>query len=74
MDERKNEIPRFGGRVDLCIVRKKGLLPKTKNPEKLATLDHIKEIGKGGKWNDPSNFQVACANCNARKNKSLHRT
>lgn len=70
----KMKCPDSEGGLTCELCGKKGLLPKTKNPEQLATLDHIKEIGKGGKWNDPSNFQVACANCNSEKNKSLYRT
>jgi 5-methylcytosine-specific restriction endonuclease McrA len=44
-----------------------GLDPFTQDKNKLATLDHIVELDKGGSWNDPSNFQVACYRCNGRK-------
>jgi 5-methylcytosine-specific restriction endonuclease McrA len=49
------------------ICGRSGLDPFTKDKNKLATLDHIVELSKGGSWDDPNNFQVACYRCNARR-------
>lgn len=59
------------GGLTCAICGKQGLTPNNEDPKMLATLDHIVEIGLGGKWNDPSNFQVACRQCNAYKNVKL---
>ena len=47
------------------------LFPHSKDPYRrnLATLDHIIDIAAGGDWRDPSNFQVACYQCNQTKSK-----
>ena len=54
-----------------AICGRKGLDPYSKDPYRrdLATLDHIVDIGAGGPWRDPTNFQVACYSCNQRKSK-----
>ena len=53
------------------ICGKKGLLPDAPNLNDRATLDHVFEVGLGGEWNNPSNFQTACYRCNSFKNKKL---
>ena len=59
------------GGLTCAICGRKGLLPDAPNLNHRATLDHIFEIGLGGEWNDPANFQVACRRCNCFKNKKL---
>ena len=60
-----------GKGLTCAICGKSGLFPHSRDPYRrnLATLDHIKDIGSGGVWNDPTNFQVACYNCNQQKSK-----
>ena len=41
-----------------------------KAPDVMLQIDHIRPISKGG-INDPSNFTVACADCNMGKGDSL---
>jgi 5-methylcytosine-specific restriction endonuclease McrA len=64
------------GGLTCAICGKKGLKPY-KQPDvptnDMATLDHIIEIGRGGSWNDPTNFQVACVHCNSTKNSMLQK-
>jgi 5-methylcytosine-specific restriction endonuclease McrA len=55
------------GELTCAICGRKGLNPFISNKNILATLDHIVSIGKGGSWNDTSNFQVACYQCNMKK-------
>ncbi len=52
-----------------CIIcGKTNLNPWTKNKNQLATIDHIKPVSVYPRlWNDPSNFQVTCYNCNQKK-------
>ncbi len=59
------------GGLTCAICGKQGLKPSGSDLQNFATLDHIVEITKGGKWNDPSNFQVACRQCNSYKNVKL---
>jgi len=61
------------GGLTCAICGRKGLKPFKTDKRNQATLDHIVEIVKGGKWNDYTNFQVACGECNARKNNNLQR-
>ena len=60
-----------GQGLTCAICGRSKLFPHSKDPYRrnLATLDHIIDIGKNGAWNDPSNFQVACYQCNQRKSK-----
>jgi 5-methylcytosine-specific restriction endonuclease McrA len=55
------------GGLTCAICGKRGLRPSSTDYNTRATLDHIVDISRGGKWNDPSNFQVACAGCNTKK-------
>ncbi len=64
------ETPDELGGLTCAICGRKGLKPWT-TPK--ATLDHIVNIGHGGAWNDPSNFQVACEKCNNDKNSKLQK-
>ncbi len=61
------------GGLTCAICGKKGLHPDRKKGTGLATLDHIVDIGRGGEWNNPSNFQVACDRCNNNKNSRLQK-
>lgn len=65
------KTPDAKGGLTCAICGKQGLRPESQDQHNLATLDHILEIGKGGSWNDPTNFQVACRKCNAQKNNVL---
>jgi len=38
-----------------------------KDPDNLATIDHIKPLSKGGKRYDKSNCAIACLPCNKKK-------
>jgi 5-methylcytosine-specific restriction endonuclease McrA len=58
------------GGLTCAICGKQGLKPGVTDVTQLATLDHIVEISHGGVWNDPSNFQVACHGCNAKKSET----
>jgi 5-methylcytosine-specific restriction endonuclease McrA len=60
---------KYGLTCSIC--GRTGLDPYSKDPFRrdLATLDHIKDIKDGGAWRDPSNFQVACYQCNQKKSK-----
>jgi 5-methylcytosine-specific restriction endonuclease McrA len=50
------------------ICGKEHLSPWTKKKNKLATLDHVIPIAKAhNRWNDPTNFQIACFTCNSLK-------
>lgn len=51
------------------ICGKQHLSPRVGNNKRnLATLDHVVSIAKdGNKWNDPTNFQIACYGCNQQK-------
>jgi hypothetical protein len=50
------------------ICGKKHLNPWSKSKKRLATLDHVEPIAKSPhRWNDPTNFQVACFMCNSVK-------
>jgi len=62
------KTPDEAGGLTCAICQRKGLKSKTQVRDELATLDHIIEIGMGGAWNDPSNFQVACWDCNNARN------
>lgn len=63
------KTPDEEGGLTCAICGRKGLKPdERQDRNKQATLDHIHEIGKGGSWNDPINFQVACYPCNSYKN------
>lgn len=55
------------GKLRCKICGRGGLDPFTTDKNKLATLDHIVELSKGGSWSDPNNFQVACYRCNGRR-------
>lgn len=70
MREHKDEK----GGLTCALCGKQGLLPDTKDHNKLATLDHIVDMGKGGAWNDPANFQVACRRCNNHKSNEPKKT
>jgi len=66
----KQQMKYSGGNGLTCAICGRGnLVPSSKDPYRrnLATLDHIIAIGEGGPWRDPSNFQVACYQCNQRK-------
>ena len=60
-----------GEGLTCAICGRTGLDPHSKDPYRrdLATLDHIIDIGLNGAWNDPTNFQVACYQCNQRKSR-----
>ncbi len=66
--KRKMKTPDELGGLTCAICGRKGLLPRNTTLKNLATLDHITDIELGGSWRDPSNFQVACKDCNHRKN------
>lgn len=66
------KTPDEEGGLTCAICGKKGLHPFTKDEKKRATLDHVHDIGLGGNWNDPLNFQVACYECNSRKNRGRY--
>lgn len=55
------------GGLTCAICGRIGLNPFAEHKKRQATLDHILELSKGGKWNDPNNFQVACHQCNGLK-------
>ncbi len=61
------------GGLTCAICGKKGLHPNSPNPKDQATLDHIIQIGMGGSWNNPENFQVACGPCNNLKNAEIQK-
>lgn len=65
--------PDFEGGLTCQICGRPGLLPFTTDKNKLATLDHIIELKEGGKWNDSTNFRVACYGCNTRRNSMGNR-
>lgn len=67
----REHMDELGG-LTCAICGRKGLKPNADERNdfnNLATLDHIVDIGKGGSWNDPANFQVACRACNAKKSE-----
>lgn len=53
----------------VCVLcGKQHLSPWTRNKNDLATLDHIIPIARAHhRWNDPTNFQIACRRCNGNK-------
>ena len=61
------KTPDKKGGLTCALCGRRGLLPFTKDKNKLATLDHIVELKENGSWHDPSNFQVACYLCNGRR-------
>jgi 5-methylcytosine-specific restriction endonuclease McrA len=63
------KTPDEKGGLTCALCGRKGLLVKTKDKNKLATLDHIIDIGDGGSWRSSNNFQVACYPCNVRKQR-----
>lgn len=67
----KMKTPDEEGGLTCSICHKKGLRIKSKRKDKLATLDHITELCKGGDWKSPSNFQIACYWCNIHKNEKI---
>lgn len=63
------------GGLTCAVCGKKGLNPYAKHGHSnQATLDHVVELNRGGKWNDPANFQVACYKCNSNKNATPKKT
>lgn len=65
----KLKTPDTKGGLTCQICGRQGLQPfKMSDKNKLATLDHIIELKEGGKWNDPTNFRVACYSCNTNRN------
>ena len=68
------QTPDSEGGLTCSMCGRKGLLPSSHNKNKVATLDHIRGIGNGGKWNDTSNFRVACWKCNQKENAIFQRT
>lgn len=62
------KTPDSKGGLTCAICGRKGLNPFTKNKHKLATLDHIHELKRGGAWYDTANFRVACSQCNNARN------
>jgi hypothetical protein len=71
--KKQMKTPDEEGGLTCAICKRKGLKPHSSNKKKLATLDHIVNILDGGSWNDPSNFQVACVQCNTWKNVEKQR-
>lgn len=67
------KTPDAKGGLTCAICGKQGLKHRNAPKDNMATLDHIVEIVRGGQWNDPHNFQVACYKCNALKNVLLQR-
>jgi 5-methylcytosine-specific restriction endonuclease McrA len=63
------KTPDEKGGLTCALCGKKGLLPNVKDKNKVATLDHVVDIGVGGSWRNPENFQVACYTCNTGKDK-----
>ena len=63
------KTPDVEGGLTCAMCGKTGLNPFTQDLEKLATLDHIRDIREGGIWNHPNNFQVACWQCNQSKSR-----
>ena len=68
MTEQMQHPDALGG-LTCVMCGRQGLEPFTKDISQMATLDHIQDIGLGGCWNDPTNFQVACYHCNQRKSR-----
>lgn len=64
------QTPDEKGGLTCQICGRKGLKPKCKNRRNLATLDHVVELSKGGQWDNPNNFQVACYVCNSHRSNS----
>ena len=67
------QTPDALGGLTCKICGREGLNPWAKNIKKKAVLDHIHEIGCGGAWDDPANFQVLCERCNNTKDKLRQR-
>ena len=66
--------PDAKGGLTCAICGKKGLQPFNVPHDqkgKLATLDHKVRIIDGGDWRDPSNFRVACFQCNTDQKHNL---
>lgn len=61
------------GGLTCAICGRRGLNPWDKNKDLMATLDHRISLVNGGPWNDPANFQVACARCNNHKERHENR-
>ncbi len=59
--------PDSKGGLTCAICGREGLQPFTDDRNKVATLDHIVELKNNGSWNDPTNFQVACFQCNCHR-------
>ena len=67
------KTPDACGGLTCANCKQQGLSPWTEDVSKRAVLDHIVEIGIGGDWRDPNNFQVLCDRCNGKKNDELQR-
>lgn len=63
---RNEAYDRQGGRCCYCKQHmiKKGKSKQSRNSPKLATLEHIIPISRGGNPSDPDNLAVACMGCN----------
>lgn len=66
--KRQMKTPDSKGGLTCGICGRQGLNPKTRDKNKLATLDHIVELKSDGPWKDPNNFRVACYRCNCQRN------
>jgi len=66
--KKQMQTPDELGGLTCAICGRKGLMPHVVDEKNLATIDHIIELKCGGPWNDPTNFQVACYECNNHKN------
>lgn len=65
----KDQIKLTGCDKFVCsICGKTDLDPWSDSRKNLATIDHIIPVKRAPHlWNEPSNFQVACPNCNQKK-------
>lgn len=57
--------------INCVYCKRKNLEPFTKDRNKMATLDHIMPISKGGKVFDLENLTIACDTCNRGKKDKL---
>ena len=67
-----NSIISIRGDLVCAHCQAKGLLIETDDTDKLATVDHVVPLSKGGEQFDRTNCIVACYPCNNnRKNRSI---
>ena len=66
-DEYLTEILKEFGDLVCKYCGKRNLLKDTTSRHKLATIDHIIPLSKGGPRYDKDNLAVACSSCNQKK-------